>query len=494
MAVVNAIDDMAPPYELPPLEEESPKPVNILRKLTADPFNIDDVPGALGDYAGTWAASAGADTSLTILAAICAAAAVLDDRIRLEVDRRREWYESARIWAFAVAPPGSAKTPAEKAMLAPIFEMHQAEHEVWAKSCAGLDEEADRPPQPRLFVSDITIEKLADVLVENPGGGFVWNDELGSIIGSHDQYKSGGGGRDRYEWMRLFDGGPHQVERVKRGSFFIPNWGASILSATTPHGLAKLSKKLDEDGLLQRFIVATVGARTMPIDTIDPTEDRARYHALLRRLRSYTPHGNVIVTFSSEAAEAFRSFELEAISTMQAAYSLLPSLGGHLAKHPAIVARLALIFHAVECPAHPSSEMVGKNAVELAMRFARKARRHALSVYSTMTNTTGSLDLARDVARWLLADEKRGSTLEQRDIVQRVASFRGAPPEGRGQAMALLVDYAWLTVDAGRYEKGYPTRWRLNPALREVFAAEAVHEQAMRRARFELLKERTEKC
>ncbi|HEX3915543.1 MAG TPA: DUF3987 domain-containing protein [Steroidobacteraceae bacterium] len=470
------------------------RPVNILRKLTADPFNVDDVPPALGDYAATWAAAAGADTSLTILAAICAAAAVIDDRIRLEVDRRREWFESARIWAFGVAPPGSAKTPAEKSMLAPIFELHREEHEAWAKSCQGLDEEADRPPQPRLFVSDTTIEKLADVLVENPGGMFVWNDELGSIIGSHDQYKSGGGGRDRYEWMRLFDGGPHQVERVKRGSFFIPNWGASILSATTPHGLAKFSKKLDEDGLLQRFIVASVGQRTAPIDTIDPKEDRDRYHALLRRLRTYSSQGNITVMFSPEAAEVFRSFELEAIETMQAAYSLLPSLGGHLAKHPAIVARLTLIFHAVQCPAHPASEKISKEAVELAMKFARKARRHALSVYSTMGNATGSLDLARDVARWLLADEKRGETLEQRDIVQRVGSFRSSPPEGRGQAMALLVDYAWLTVHPGRYEKGYPTRWSLNPALREIFAAEVVHEQAMRKARFEMLKERTETC
>jgi Protein of unknown function (DUF3987) len=474
---------------------EFPTPVNILRQLATEPFTIGDVPDTLADYPTTWAMAGGIDTSLPILSAICAVAAVLDDRIRVEVDANREWYESPRCWAFVVAAPGAGKSPAEKAMLSPVIELHREEHESW--DALTKQEPEVKHPQPRLFVSDVTIEKLTDVLIENEGGVLIWNDELGSLIGSHDQYRSSGGGRDRYEYMRLFDGGPHQVERVQRGSMFIPNWGASTLSATTPAALGKLSKKLDEDGLLQRFIVAVAGPRTAPIRTIDPKDDRATYRAMLRRLRSYKQHsGNITVQFMPEAADVFYQFEREATEMTEAAYSLMPSLGSHLAKHAAIVARLTLIFHAVQCQSHPSTEKVSKETVGLAIRFMRKARRHAMAVYSALTNNTGPLDIARDVARWLLSDTKRGvATVERRNIVQYVASFRRESPDTRAQAMTLLVDYGWLVADTGKYDKGHPTHWHLNPALREVFATEAAYEQRMRKARLELLKERTDiKC
>jgi len=58
--------------------------------------------------------------------------------------------------------------------------------------------------------------------------------------------------------MRLYDGGPHQVDRIKRGSFFVKNWGASELTATTPAALTRLASKLPTDCLFQRFMVFAV--------------------------------------------------------------------------------------------------------------------------------------------------------------------------------------------------------------------------------------------
>lgn len=472
---------------------EWPVPVNVLRKLSAVPYDDTDVPGQIGDYAQVWALAGGFDTSLPIVAAIAAAAAVIDDRIRLEVSATRGWYESARIWALSIGGPGSGKTPAQKAMLAPVFELHREEREAWDRQNAGAE---TKSPQPRLFVSDVTLEKLSEVLVENEGGVLLWNDELGSIIGSHDQYRSGGAGKDRYEWMRLFDGGPNQIERVQRGTVFVPNWGASMLTATTPHALKKLARKLDDDGLFQRFVLAVAGPRRPPIDTVDPSKDRARYEATLRRLRSYRSTGEIsIVRFSPGAAAAFAEFDAANPALTQAADSLMPSLGFHLAKHPLIVPRLALIFHAVTCDRHPAAEPVSRATVELAIRFAAKARHHALAVCSTLANETAPLDVARDVARWILADAKASAVIDRRDAITRIHSFRKQEPDVRDQAMTLLVDYGWLSPAATRYEKGRPTRWDVNPKLRELFADQAETERQLRRARYELLQERTDaKC
>ena len=486
--------------------QEWPQLTDILRKLAAPPYDDSDVPGAIGDYPTVWALAGGFDPSLAIFAAISAAATVLDDRIRLEVDQSRGWYESARFWSLSVGPPGSGKTPSQKVMNAPVFELHREEHEAWQRECAaaldgkkdpsGKNDAESKIQQPRLFVSDVTLEKLTDVLRDNEGGVTIFNDELGSIIGSHDQYRSGGSGRDHYEYMRLFDGGPHQVERVNKGTTFIPNWGASILTATTPHALTKMAKKLGDDGLLQRFVIATSKPRVAPIRDANPAEDRDRFHAMIRRLRAYRSHGDYsVVRFAPDAADRFSAFETENISAVEAAYGLIPSLGSHLAKHAAIVARLSLIFHAAITERHPASELVSVSTVNLAIKFARKARHHALAVYSDMAGDTAPLDVARDVARWILADPKWPAVLDRRDVVTRVLSFRKEGPQVRDQAMTLLVDYGWLLPTKAQYDKGYPTRWAINPHLRATFAEQAKREREQRDARRDLLKERTDtKC
>ena len=61
-----------------------------------------------------------------------------------------------------------------------------------------------------------------------------------------------------------YDGGPHQVNRIKRGAFFVQNWGSSLLSATTPAALGKVAHKLPDDGLLQRLLLVVVRARASP--------------------------------------------------------------------------------------------------------------------------------------------------------------------------------------------------------------------------------------
>ena len=169
--------------------------------------------------------------------------------------------------------------------------------------------------------------------------------------------------------------------------------------------------------------------------------------------------------------------------------------GSHLAKHAAIVARLSLIFHAAITERHPASELVSVSTVNLAIKFARKARHHALAVYSDMAGDTAPLDVARDVARWILADPKWPAVLDRRDVVTRVLSFRNEGPQVRDQAMTLLVDYGWLLPTKAQYDKGYPTRWAINPHLRATFAEQAKREREKRDARRDLLKERTDtKC
>jgi len=142
-------------------------------------------------------------------------------------------------------------------MLAPVHGIHRDlvaanERDRQAAKETASDE---RTPQRAMLTSDCTIDKLSELLTDNPRGLLYCVDEFDSWLGQHEAFGRDGGARNRGEWMRLYDGGPHQVDRVKRGSFYVKNWGCSVLTATTPAALTRLARKLSADGLFQRFMV-----------------------------------------------------------------------------------------------------------------------------------------------------------------------------------------------------------------------------------------------
>jgi hypothetical protein len=170
--------------------------------------------------------------------------------------------------------------------------MHRELFEEWKRENAGK-----REPRPAAISHDATTEAMSDILVANPRGILCINDESESWLGSHDAYRgTSGGSRDRV----------CQINRITRGAIFVPNWGCSILSATTPAALKELAPKLPSDGLLQRFmpvLVASTQAPDVSIFHVQIDEARARYEATVRRL--YALGAPTTVRLGREAREIF---------------------------------------------------------------------------------------------------------------------------------------------------------------------------------------------
>lgn len=485
----------AQPIERPELDGEGdpwPVPVNILADFAAAPYEPGDVPPVLGDFAALYAEASGLDVSITLTAALAAAAAALSDDFSIVGDRRTGWLESARLWVLGIGPPGRGKTPAQRAALRPLWDLQRevtAAHEL---ELAALAEDADRPPRPRIVVGDCTIEALSEALRDNPRGLLLAADEFESWLGSMDAYRQRGASRDRGEWLRLFDGGPHTVERVQRGSVFVPNYGASILTATTPAALAKLSRHLPEDGLMQRFLPAISGPRQAPRDAgprLEPA--RTAWAAAVRQVHSLAPraHGGAVV-LSEPAAACFREYLEVNAATVEAVYPAQPALAGHLAKHPTLALRVMLTCHALEAAgrnADPAGETVTLGELERAQRFMQSVTRHALALFVRLTGESGAYGLARDVARLILA--RSMGAVERRDLLQRVRAFQRAEEREQAEALRLLVDLGWLRVAEGGYTKAMPTRYAVNPRLFEQFADLAARERELREARLRLLRD-----
>lgn len=475
-----------------------PEPANFLENPAAPELDPADVPGCIGEFAAAFSEASGIDPGAILLPSIACLASALHDSIYIVGDPRTGWHQSARLWSLVVAPPGCGKTPAQNAALSPLWAIGRERLEAWKLRASKLGPDDPKPPRPRVVVTDATIEALSSVLLDNPRGVLVAADEFESWLGSLDAYRRGGGpSKDRGDWLRLFDGGPHTVERVVRGAVFIENFGVSVVTATTPAALAKMSKHLPEDGLLQRFLPVLVRriGEPNPTPTRDATAAAERYARVLNIVADMLPGRGVGVKLDPDAMEAFQGFRRRNGVRVDAISRTMPALAGHLAKHPTLLLRLVLTLHAAAIAEEvddylcaPYDRPVNAATLAQAARLLERIEAHAVALYTGVAGDTGPYGLARAVGRYLLAtlpDE-----LTRRDLLQRVGDFRAADERDQAEALRLLADLGWVSLGRGKYNTAMPTVIHVNPRIRSTFAAEAQAEQRRREARRELLHDR----
>jgi hypothetical protein len=117
--------------------------------------------------------------------------------------------------------------------------------------------EAPEPPTLRRYkTEDATVEKIGDLLIENPQGILNHRDELSGWFRSLDKQGREG---DRAFYLESWNGtGSFDVDRIGRGSIHIPALCLSILGGIQPGPLSSyvyqaVQGEQGADGLLQRF-------------------------------------------------------------------------------------------------------------------------------------------------------------------------------------------------------------------------------------------------
>jgi Protein of unknown function (DUF3987) len=103
--------------------------------------------------------------------------------------------------------------------------------------------------EPRLQVSDGTIERLAGLLHARPQGMLFLRDELAALFSNMSRYS---GGEDNGFWLEAWNGGPYVVERMNR-SQRIDNLLIGVVGGMQPDKLAR-SFEGDQDGMYARVL------------------------------------------------------------------------------------------------------------------------------------------------------------------------------------------------------------------------------------------------
>jgi hypothetical protein len=258
-------------------ENERKQTVRILEPYR--PFPVEALPGPVRTFTEEAAQALGCDPVFVALPALAVVASVIGNTRTIQL--KRGWQEPSIVWTAVIAESGTLKSPAHAKVLNPLFVLqkklldehqtklahYERELEAWKerkaarKKAGGLYEESPpiKPVKRRVVVSDTTVQKLGEILEDNPRGTLVARDELSGWIGSFTRFSPRQSASDLPNWLEMHRAGTVIIDRKTgdRTTLFIPHAAASVTGNIQPAVLARaLRPDLLEAGFAARLLLA----------------------------------------------------------------------------------------------------------------------------------------------------------------------------------------------------------------------------------------------
>ncbi len=492
------------PDELPPVE----------------PFDPSLLPDALRPWCEDIAERMQVPLDYVAVGTVAVAASLVGRRVGILPKRRDDWLVIPNLWAGIVGPPSAMKSPALAEITKPLDrlvavarEAHEealSDHETEAEAIEAekaamkkaidaaakkfvengdrsrLDDlierkrgmEAAEPPSERRYkTSDTTIEKLVEILRDNPSGVLVQRDELTGWLRGLDRQ---GREVDRAFYLESWNGtGSYTVDRIGRGTLHVEALCISILGGIQPGPLRSYVYGATRggegaDGLLQRFQLLVwpdpPSGAWRNVDRYPDADAKNRAYAVYEALDGLDPKSHGVtggdgdipaLRFSRDAQEVFDTWRHELEAKLRNGEGS-EALVSHLAKYRSLMPSLALVFHLVDGVATETPPSVGIKAAARAAAWCEYLEGHAHRVYASGENS------ALEGARALLARIEKG-VVKDGDTLRSISHGRHwsklSTAEEVGAAAGMLEDYGWLRVEKTG-TGGRPTeKLRLHPDL-----------------------------
>ncbi|HHT9138583.1 MAG TPA: DUF3987 domain-containing protein [Candidatus Wunengus sp. YC60] len=185
----------------------------------------------------------------------------------VRISSKKGYYVPPFLWAAIVLPTGSGKSPVMSELVKPVRKMQSQAYLKYKDSMKEYEAKLlnfkhdkskvktsppEVPTMKQFYVTDSTVEALADVFEVESRGVLNFQDELSGLILGLNQYKSGG--NDQQQYLDIFNCSPMKIDR-KNKSRFIPHTGMAISGGIQPLVLPKVfGDDSFHDGFIQRFI------------------------------------------------------------------------------------------------------------------------------------------------------------------------------------------------------------------------------------------------
>ena len=183
---------------------------------------------------------------------------------KVELIKATGFYALPILYTGIVGESGTAKSPTQKTILKPLFQLqnehdeaYQRQYEQWVEDCKEAKEnDAPEPPEPKrkeLWTDDSTSEAIALIQSNQPDDGFLnWRDELSGLIKDNNKYR--GKGSDAEKLLSGRDGSPIKVNRASGKRISCSQSGYSITGGTQPDTLRQQIDFNDSTGHWARFL------------------------------------------------------------------------------------------------------------------------------------------------------------------------------------------------------------------------------------------------
>jgi putative DNA primase/helicase len=361
-------------------------------------FPVDALPKPWAAFIRAAAKSVNCPPELVAIPSLAAASGAIGLSRQLVIKRR--YTETALLWLAAIAGPGQKKTPAQKAAMLPMREIqaelrkkHADAKERWldemrehalavkrARKNDEIDPKApEKPPLRRTLVDDITIEALAQRLSESPRGLLSEQDELSGFLRGMDQYKAGGKGNARQQYLKIWSSSPITVDRKGEDeSIAIPEPYVTIQGGMQPSIITEIADGRD-DGFMDRFLFCYPSETSGGYSDYEIPEDvEDDYVDLIKALWGEGEPEVKHIGMESAAKDQFKR-ESRAMSAESHRPGFPAVLEGAWGKMDSQLARLALILSCARVATKGGSTSVlledMENAIKLLSYFKAAARK-----------------------------------------------------------------------------------------------------------------------
>lgn len=510
--------------------DEWPEPKAIISKLReVQKLQAELLPSNLRSWILDEADRMQCPPDFIAVAVLVALGALLGTNVAMRPKAYDNWLVVPNIWGGIVGQPSAKKTPAWSKALAPLsrlerkfssshtaalkrFESASSIHQAGvsaikesfkaslkkgavenvASSSADklnaverLERYISEMPVPpvlkRYKTNDVTVEKLGELLRENPSGILVLRDELVGLLATWDR---DGHESDRAFFLEGWNGTQsYDTDRIGRGHVHIENLCLSIFGGIQPDKLqaylSQAANGLGNDGLVQRFQMLVfpdphkwewrdrqpdVKARDMAYDVFEKFDniDPVALGAYPANEHFKYPH----FCFDGDAQKIFVDW-CGHLHTVLLPQESDPLVEQHLAKYEKLFCALSLIFHLIDSVIPGKAGPVTAGAARRAVAWCGYLELHARRCYGLLA------DRGLTAAQELVEKLKKGA-LSEGFTVRDVARHGWRNLTDRKmieEALEWAEEHGWIRPfekNDSEAKIGRPTtRYSIHPSMRK---------------------------
>lgn len=329
------------------------------------PMSSDAIPDIIFSYAQDISQRLKCPIEYPVVTALCVAATIIGARIRVRPSANSDWECVPNLWGLLIGDPASCKTPAMKMALEPLrvlqdntqdpfaAEKHYALRKYISHKQSIIDRkiyneinhcnsndiinengqwklllkdirkllkaQSGMLNTNRVMVHDITIEKMVDILRENPAGILVARDEMAGLIAHLNSLQ---GQNERAMYLQAHNGDePFIQDRIGRGTVKISTLTVSMIGTIQPSRYLPLVKQammdVANDGFIERFQLTVYPDKCYGIPEVTKQKNSKLHDNYVKgmlRIHSreqFDAHNPTIFKLNSKAQKIFNEWDTE---------------------------------------------------------------------------------------------------------------------------------------------------------------------------------------